>query len=83
MKAKIVDREYTKEEALKTLEKQFETMSNLFFKAENKEVKRMLYLAFIAGCSTMTMKDYIETGYPEMKDMVTLKKILDRIEEDV
>lgn len=83
MQARIVDREYTKKEALQTLEKQFETMSNMFFKAESKDVKTMLYLAFIAGCSTITMKDYIETKYPKMKDMVTLKKILDRVEEDM
>ncbi|BAQ85261.1 hypothetical protein [uncultured Mediterranean phage uvMED] len=83
MQARIVDKEYTKEEALQTLEKQFETMSNMFFKAESKDVKRMLYIAFIAGCSTMSIKDYIENKYPELKDKVVLSTLLNRIEEDM
>jgi hypothetical protein len=83
MKVKVVEKEYTKKDATETLEHQFNTMSNMFFKAENEDFKRMLYLAFIAGCSAITMKDYIESKYPEMKDEVTLKKILDRLEEDM
>jgi|TARA_S200002703_G_scaffold41381_2_gene35914 Cdc6-like AAA superfamily ATPase len=83
MQARIVDKEYTKEESLETLEQQFETMSNMFFKAESKEAKRMLYIAFIAGCSTMSIKDYIENKYPELKDKVVLSTLLNRIEEDM
>ena len=83
MKARIVDKEYTKEESLETLEQQFETMSNMFFKTGSQDVKRMLYVAFIAGCSTMSIKDYIENKYPELKDKVVLSTLLNRIEEDM
>jgi len=83
MKARIVDKEYTKEESLETLEQQFETMSNMFFKTGSQDVKRMLYIAFIAGCSTMSIKDYIENKYPELKDKVVLSTLLNRIEEDM
>jgi|DEB0MinimDraft_6_1074348.scaffolds.fasta_scaffold16053_5 hypothetical protein len=83
MQARIVDKEYTKEESLETLEQQFETMSNMFFKAGSQDVKRMLYIAFIAGCSTMSIKDYIEKKYPELKDKVVLSTLLNRIEEDM
>ena len=83
MQARIVDKEYTKEESLETLEQQFETMSNMFFKTGSQDVKRMLYIAFIAGCSTMSIKEYIENKYPELKDKVVLSTLLNRIEEDM
>lgn len=83
MQARIVDKEYTKEESLETLEQQFETMSNMFFKTGSQDVKRMLYIAFIAGCSTISIKDYIENKYPELKDKVVLSTLLNRIEEDM
>jgi hypothetical protein len=83
MQARIVDKEYTKEESLETLEQQFETMSNMFFKTGSQDVKRMLYIAFIAGCSTMSIKGYIEDKYPELKDKVVLSALLNRIEEDM
>jgi hypothetical protein len=83
MEAKVVEKEYTEEEAIQSLEHQFETMSNMFFKVGNEDMKRMLYIAFIAGCSTISIKDYIETKYPKLRDKVVLSNLLNRIEEDM